>query len=254
MPVPVNLSASDITATSVRMNWVAGVDALQALINSLFSASEQGAIYIPMPIVNGSQALFQDSAGTVPVTADGDPVGLMLDQSGNGNHAVQTVSAKRLIYRTDGTLHWFENSGTGQYIQTPSIDFTGTDKMTVCAGIRKLSDSESGVVLELSSNSGTNDGAFILLAPAASGLRKLDYRSNGNTQASAFITSGFEAPVSLVVLGISSIPEDVCILRANGSQVASSTNDQGTGSYGSYPAYIGAREGFVRHSRATFTA
>ena len=110
---PVDLSVTNITATSVRLGWV---NALQALISSLFGAGEQGAIYIPKPIVNGAQALFQDSAGTVPVTADGDPVGRMLDQSGNGNHAIQTVSGSRPVYRTDGVLHWLEFNGVNNFL------------------------------------------------------------------------------------------------------------------------------------------
>jgi len=96
MPVPVKLSASDITATSVRLNWE--VTPLIVLIRALFGASEQGAIYIPKPIVLGSQALFQDYADTVPVAADGDPVGRMLDQSGNGNQAIQSISGRRMGY------------------------------------------------------------------------------------------------------------------------------------------------------------
>ena len=88
----------------------------RSLINSLFSASEQGAFYVPKPIVNGTQALFQNAAGTTPVTADGDPVGRMLDQSGNGNHAVQTVSGSRPVYRTDGTLHWLQGNGTSSFM------------------------------------------------------------------------------------------------------------------------------------------
>jgi hypothetical protein len=84
---------------------------LQALIDSLFSAGEQGAFYIPQPVVDGEQALFQDAAGTTAVTADGDLVGFVLDQSGNGNHATQSVSTKKPIYRTDGVLHWLEFDG-----------------------------------------------------------------------------------------------------------------------------------------------
>ena len=38
---------------------------------ALFSNGEQGAFYIPKPIVLGTQSLFQDAAGTTPVTADG---------------------------------------------------------------------------------------------------------------------------------------------------------------------------------------
>jgi len=44
---------------------------------SLFASGEQGAWYDPSDLTT----LYQDSAGTTPVTADGDPVGLMLDKS-----------------------------------------------------------------------------------------------------------------------------------------------------------------------------
>jgi len=84
------------------------LDELRALIAQLFGNGEQGAMYIPQPQVLGQQVLFQDAAGTTPVTADGDPVGYVADLSGNGNHATQSISAARPLYRTDGTLHWLE--------------------------------------------------------------------------------------------------------------------------------------------------
>jgi len=91
-------------------------DPLAALIRQLFSAGEQGAFYIPRPIVNDVQSLFQDAAGTVPVTADGDPIGKMIDQSGNGNHAIQTASGRRPVYRTDGVLHWLQFDGVDDFL------------------------------------------------------------------------------------------------------------------------------------------
>lgn len=45
--------------------------------DDLFAAGEQGAWYDPSDL----STLFQDSAGMAPVTADGQPVGLMLDKS-----------------------------------------------------------------------------------------------------------------------------------------------------------------------------
>ena len=92
------------------------ISELQALITSLFSSNEQGAIYIPKPIVNGEQALFQDSASTTPVTADGDPDGLMIDQSPNSNNAAQSTSAKRPLYNLENGIHSLKGDGVDDNI------------------------------------------------------------------------------------------------------------------------------------------
>jgi len=105
---PINLSVTNITSTSVRLNWVQWTPA------QLFLASEEGAWYDPSDL----STLFQDAAGTIPVTADGDPVGKMLDKSGNGNHASQSVSGNRPVYRTDGVLHWLEFDGIDDFFET----------------------------------------------------------------------------------------------------------------------------------------
>jgi len=65
-------------ARSVSRSVLAGqgVD-LGYLIRSMFSSGEQGFFYDP----NDLSTMYQDAAGTVPVTAAGQPVGLMLDKS-----------------------------------------------------------------------------------------------------------------------------------------------------------------------------
>lgn len=55
--------------------------------------------------------LFQDSAGTTPVAASGDPVGKMLDKSGNGNHVIQATAAARPIYTVAGALKYLLMDG-----------------------------------------------------------------------------------------------------------------------------------------------
>lgn len=104
---------------------------------TLFAGGKQGVWYDP----SDKSTLYQDAAGTVPVTKDGDPVALMRDKSGNGNHAVQTTSAARPVYKTDGILHWlrfdgiddsFENIGTfGLKEQTFSIAYEQRSKNQV---------------------------------------------------------------------------------------------------------------------------
>lgn len=73
----------------------------------LFDSSTGGAWYDPSDL----STLFQDDAGTTPVTTDGDLVGRIEDKSGNGNHITQSNSGLRPVYKTDGTLHWIEFSG-----------------------------------------------------------------------------------------------------------------------------------------------
>lgn len=60
--------------------------------SSLFAAGEQGVWYEPSLTDN---SLFQDSAGTVPVTAVEQPVGRINDKSGKGNHATQATAGSR---------------------------------------------------------------------------------------------------------------------------------------------------------------
>jgi len=52
-------------------------ETIHSLIRKLFSNGEQGFAYDP----NDLSTMFQDAAGTVPVTAAGQPVGLILDKS-----------------------------------------------------------------------------------------------------------------------------------------------------------------------------
>ena len=60
----------------------------------LFNIDSKGAWYDPSDI----KTLFQDSAGSTPVTALGQPVGRMLDKSGQGNNALQATAAARPTY------------------------------------------------------------------------------------------------------------------------------------------------------------
>jgi len=60
---------------------------------SLFASGEQGAWYDPSDF----STLFQDAAGTTPVTAVEQPVGRISDKSGRGNHATQTTTASRPV-------------------------------------------------------------------------------------------------------------------------------------------------------------
>jgi len=99
---------------------------IAALIRQLFSAGEQGAFYVPRPIVNGVQSLFQDAAGTTAVTANGDPVGLAVDKSGNEVNAAQSISASRPVYNMSPSRLSLDKVDDALVITVPAGGWIGT--------------------------------------------------------------------------------------------------------------------------------
>lgn len=85
-----------------------------------FADGAQGAWYDP----SNPFSLCQDVGGTVPVSSDGDPVALIQDLSGNGNHAVQDVAPARPTWRTDGTLSWLEFDGVDDQVIINSVPYS----------------------------------------------------------------------------------------------------------------------------------
>lgn len=202
-------------------------------VAALFASGEQGAWYEPS-LTNST--LFQDSAGTTPVTAVGQPVGRMLDKSGRGNTATQPTAINRPVLQIDGNgKYYLAFNGTNSWMSTGSIDFTGTDKMTVVAGVRKLSD-VTNIVAELSANITVNNGSFYLITPT-----QVSFASRGTSSSST--NSTFAAPITKVLSASMDISGPLISMRADGTVVATSLSSQGTGSYGNYPLYIGARGG-----------
>lgn len=78
----------------------------------LFRNSVDGAWFDPSDL----STMFQDAAGTTPVTATGQSVALIRDKSGNGHHALQATSANRPTYQVDSSgLPYLAFSGS-QYL------------------------------------------------------------------------------------------------------------------------------------------
>ena len=341
---------------------------------SLFANNEQGFFYDP----NDLSTMFQDAAETIPVTAAGQPVGLMLDKSGRNNHAYQTTSASRPIFEqkpilgtnfvTDSTLaepsswstsavsgvsvsdnklifnnvaayhasvtsrllstrltigtryllsyiisgyvsgavraqltegatinttsfnkngrvslaitatarhsfigfqstvagttlnisevylqeitgyltdqNYLQFDGVDDFLQTNNIDFTATDKVSLFAGVRKLSDATTAALCEFSDNSTSKNGTFSFFAPTSPNPQ-YQFRSKG-TSASVYAsspTNAYPAPHSTVLTGFGSPPQNIARLRVNGIQVANTPTAQGSSVYGNHPLYIGRRGG-----------
>lgn len=91
----------------------------QKLITKLFANGEQGFFYDPSDL----STMFQDTSGTIPVTAAGQPIGLIRDKSGRNNRARQTTSASRPIFQQKPILG--DNFVTDSTLAEPSKWNTG---------------------------------------------------------------------------------------------------------------------------------
>ena len=139
------------------------------------------------------------------------------------------------------TCHYVQYDGSDDSMSTSAIDFTATDKMSVFAGVRKLSDAATAVLLEHSASIDTNNGTFLLTAPSSNGADSHKFSSKGTVLVGAGAGTFAAAPISSVLSGLGDISGDVVTLRRNGTQVAQSTADQGTGNFGNYSLFIGRR-------------
>ncbi len=203
---------------------------------NLFSTGEQGVWYDPSDMTT----LFQDDAGTIPVTAADQVVGRILDKSGNNHHATQVTAASRPILRNSGVLWYLEFDGVDDFLVTGNVSFAATDKVSVFSGVRKLSDASVGIIVELDTVA-TNTGAFGLTAPSsiAAPNRGVGFRSQ-----SAFIGGDDRlAPLTTVITAMANRAAPSIALRLDGAPFASSSAVQGAGNFANKPLYIGRRAG-----------
>jgi hypothetical protein len=148
-------------------------------------------------------------------------------------------------YDTVGFLPYLAFDGVDDSMSTGSIDFTATDKMTVFAGVRKLSDAATSFIAEFSSAwDGGNNGTFAIgLISSSSNY----FTALNGTSAAYYTETTFGAPITNVLtssynIAGASIASEI-IPRVNGSTptLAAVGTTSGTGNFGNYPLFICAR-------------
>lgn len=209
---------------------------------SLFSSGEQGAWYDPSDL----STMFQDSAGTTPVTGAGQVIGLIQDKSGNANHAFQDIEASKPILRNVLGLWWVAFDGVDDYLETKPLDFTNTNKLSGFFGLRKSNANPTSIFAELSVSSALNNGTFAIFAPPSFspsltfGSRARSDASLDNTSNPAFPIKS-DASLSLLIdfAGFTNV------LRVNGNQTSISSAPSAV-NFGNNALYIGRRGGVAQ--------
>jgi hypothetical protein len=205
-----------------------------ASLTSWFSNGEKGGIWL----ASLPKYIYQDSGKTIQAVVGGAVAKVVCPVT-----SVELTFSGVTLQQDAAGHKYFSLDGTTNSGQTPSIDFTGTDKMTAVVGLRKLSDAGIGLVVELSATIGANNGSFVMYAPDASGTAVYAAASRGTSIATATTAASYAAPALAVLSASMDIAGHSVGLRVNGASAATSTATQGTGNYGNYVLNVTARGG-----------
>lgn len=130
---------------------------------SLFTLGQMGAIFDPYDL----SSLYQDTAGTIPVAVHGDPVGLMLDKSGNGFHLSQATAANRPLYQTDGVLRWLLFDGVNDFLSRNAAFMYNAGQISAFLGVSGPAQTDKRILTE--GRSTTNTPMYCLQQSGLSG-------------------------------------------------------------------------------------
>lgn len=209
---------------------------MSQVIKSLFANNEQGFAFD----LNDLSTMYQDSAGTIPVTGVGQPVGKVLDKSGRGNHATQSTSAKRPILQQNATTgaYYLAFDGVDDCLVTGNVDFSGTGDLSVILGQDKLRNPENyEFVLGTDGNLGT-EGYLRVMNMNENSIpvtqSELKPKSLGK---SLYQTSS--APIKQVLISNFNLSNKTFDLFINKNKVSSDTG-AASGRFGVKPIGLGA--------------
>lgn len=221
------------TAATVGQSWTASCTfqriggSTTGVIGMQVLAAEEAAPFI-----------FVGSASSTPITSTTEVrvSATRVIASGNQSRtaallAVTNGATVDVTYRVKGLQ--LEQNATATTWQG-----TGTDKVSVFAGVRKTSDADS-TIAELTASADATNGAFGVYANAPGGPGIYQVRSRGTTLVSRNFTKA--APDSAVFTLIGDISAPNIVMRYNGTQVSQSNATQGTGNYSNSILYIGSR-------------
>ena len=178
--------------------------------------------------------VYTSTARTVRATS-GSAVGSITEITGSGKNAEQTGSAMPTM---DATGIVF---ASGDFLVTPSIDFSGTDTMALGVNYTKSSDANGTSIMEAGGLNGGGAAGVSLRGPPYSTGAGFGFVSKGSGSTAEFNDApSWPAPTTKVLLGVGRISSDTCRLDVDGTTSGFTVADQGSGNYQNAPLYIGA--------------
>lgn len=229
------------------------VQGIPTVVGKVYQISWKSEAIVGMPAVR-----LGNSSGAFDVFNDTNAVGnksriftatstttfvSLTAASTNDSAYFDSITVKEITgYYTD--RNYIETDGIDDFLQTNSIDFTATDKVSVLTGVRKLSDASVQMIAELSSGN-QNTNMFSLLRGAGSTEYVQSFlRASASGAYCTVNNAAYAAPTSLVVAAKYDISgSSKQVMQINSKVAATSLINVGVGNFGNYPLYIGRRGG-----------
>lgn len=206
---------------------------LDPALASILTAAPGSTVLWPSP-----QYWFQDSAGTVPVTAEGQRIKCWIAQ--DGKRWVQTGADS--LAPTAGKFpngEWGALFSGGQSLASQvAFDLSSQTQAALFIGSRKTSDATNGVIIEQGPNATTSPG-FNIFAPAGTIEYRQWLRVGTNNTSISFDSSTYAAPHTATLTGLFTTGTQQ-IARINGIE---QTTTAPAGNLASDVIYLGARAG-----------
>ena len=208
------------------------------------AALTPGAAVLAMWDASDLDTMFQDRAGSIPVTEPGQLVGVHRDKGTSGLHKVAVNDAARGTYQTDGVRHWIACDGINTGYVTPAVN-PGVDKVQFWAG-QGSRGLLTAILVEMSATAASNAGSFYVAAPESSSVR-YSTAGRGNFGITAAVRADFATTPSnsdtAVITVTHDISGDLSTIQRNGVAGVNATGDKGLGNFGNYPIYFYRRGG-----------
>lgn len=158
---------------------------------SLFANGAQGFIFLP----SDTTTLYQDDAGTTPVTDAGQPVGLILDKSGNGNNASQTTPTARPTYQIFSSRLAVDKVDDRLQVTVPAGGLVGTLVLATPEGTAAYGVNIPAGTWSLGANSTTGTAYFPGSAVIGAVCRNGALTESEQSQVMAYLRSRGGGPI-----------------------------------------------------------
>ena len=235
---------------SARYNLLEGTESLStqsvAVVATAYTLTTTGPGSVTLSGAGGGtytagSRIVTCTAGTLTLTVSGSvtQADLRPANDGVGLPPYQRVTDAS-NYDTPGFPLYLRFDGVDDWLQTASVDFSGTGNVFLAAAMRKLSDVARGLVLELGSSAETKVGNFSLEAPSAS-LQNVAVRASGSSSLNTVRVESVSAPVSTCISAKLESSFGVSMRLNSGAWGATAVAFGGN--FSSAAIYIGRRSG-----------